>query len=85
MKPANCKYELKSMEVQDVNSLDPSCLDDKRVRFSLAELRANPPPAGVPLNKKELYLSDEDFEKLFKMSISRFLALKDWKRLSLKK
>jgi hypothetical protein len=73
------------METQDVNSLDPTCLDPNRPRFTLAELSKNPPPAGVPLNKKELYLLDEEFEKIFKMKINRFLALKEWKRVLLKK
>jgi hypothetical protein len=51
----------------------------------LADLTKNPPPPGVPLNKKELYLSDAEFEKIFKMKISRFLSLKEMKRNQLKK
>jgi len=37
----------------------------------------NPPPEGVVPNKKELYLTDAEFEKIFKMKLKRFLALKE--------
>lgn len=73
------------MGQQDVNTLDPSTLNPDRPRFPYSELIKNPPPEGVIPSKKELYLSDAEFEKIFKMKLKRFLALKEVKRTQLKK
>lgn len=40
----------------------PPLLSFSRTRFSLAELRKQPPPEGVDPTKLETYLSDEDFK-----------------------
>ena len=60
-------------------------MNPDRPRFPYDKLIENPPPEGVVPNKKELYLSDAEFEKIFKMKLKRFLALKEQKRVELKK
>lgn len=42
-------------------------------------------PAGVKPDKKEAYLPDDEFEKIFKMSRAEFVCLKLWKQQNLKK
>jgi len=42
-------------------------------------------PAGVDPTKKQEYLSPEDFQIAFKMTKDEFNALKDWKKVQLKK
>ena len=73
------------MEIEDINSINPMCLDKDRIRYPYAELISNCILAGVPHNMKEFYLSDEEFSKVFKMDIDKYLALKDWKKIVLKK
>jgi len=36
-------------------------------------------PEGVKRTKKEAYLSDAEFEVVFKMPRAKFLTLKEWK------
>ena len=52
--------------------------------FSLAELKAGVPP-GVDPREKEKYLSDEEFNSVFRMSKAAFSALPKWKQTTLKK
>eukprot|EP00499_Haloplacidia_sp_CaronLabIsolate_P008058 CAMPEP_0196782858 /NCGR_PEP_ID=MMETSP1104-20130614/12172_1 /TAXON_ID=33652 /ORGANISM="Cafeteria sp., Strain Caron Lab Isolate" /LENGTH=839 /DNA_ID=CAMNT_0042153103 /DNA_START=26 /DNA_END=2545 /DNA_ORIENTATION=+ len=42
-------------------------------------------PEGVDPRRKEDYLSDKEFQTVFKMSKGEFAGLKDWKRTALKK
>lgn len=42
-------------------------------------------PRGVDRTKLELYLSDDDFRAVFKMSRASFQSLQPWKKLDLKK
>lgn len=42
-------------------------------------------PKGVNPERKEEYLTDEEFEKVFKMKRSDFLGLKEWRRVDKKK
>ncbi|XP_035662028.1 advillin-like isoform X1 [Branchiostoma floridae] len=53
--------------------------------FSYEELIGEEIPEGVDPTKKELYLSDEDFESVFGMSRDKFNSLAGWKRTGLKK
>lgn len=48
-------------------------------QMSYADLKGIFPP-GVKPDKKEQYLSDEEFESLFKMSKEEFNKLKLWKQ-----
>ncbi|XP_012936181.1 advillin [Aplysia californica] len=50
-----------------------------------SELTKKLPPKGVDPAYKERYLSDEDFQTVFKMSYAQFSSLKQWKQLDLKK
>jgi hypothetical protein len=74
------QYELKIVERQDVNQIDPSILNPERPRYPYEVLKRIPPPEGVIQSKKELYLTDEEFEKVFKMKLKRYLALTEQKR-----
>jgi hypothetical protein len=47
--------------------------------MSYADLKGIFPP-GVKPDKKEQYLSEEEFESLFKMSKEEFNKLKLWKQ-----
>jgi len=42
-------------------------------------------PEGVNPASKETYLSDAQFEEVFKMTKDKFMGLKHWKRKQLKK
>jgi hypothetical protein len=61
-----------------------SYFDPEKTKYSLEELKAKT-AQGVDPSKRELYLSDRDFEALFKMDKAKFAALKDWKKAELKK
>ncbi|XP_015515749.2 supervillin isoform X2 [Neodiprion lecontei] len=50
-----------------------------------AELLQRPLPQGVDPTRLELYLSPEDFEKLFSMTKDVFQGLPAWKQIKLKK
>merc|ERR1712232_627298 len=58
--------------------------DPSSSTYTLAELQGKC-PAGVDAKKKEQYLSDEEFQKVFKMSKDEFAKQKGWKQQSLKK
>jgi len=53
--------------------------------YSLAELQKVPPPQGVDPAKLEAYLSDSDFQEIFKMDKEAFGKLPGWKQVNLKK
>lgn len=55
------------------------------VKYSYKQLKNNDLPDTVDLTKKELYLEDEEFESVFKMSRAEFSALPKWKQLNRKK
>jgi len=59
-------------------------LDPTANRFPLADLQAGAPP-GVDPKNRELYLSDEDFKKAFKMDRATYKIQKEWKQEQLKK
>jgi hypothetical protein len=52
--------------------------------FTYAELQQDPLPPGVNPKKLEMYLSDQDFETVFKMPRSQFIKLPAWKADRLK-
>jgi hypothetical protein len=58
--------------------------DPNKTRFSHAELSAGV-PAGVDPKLKELYLSDAEFQSLFKMDKAAFAKLAAWKKGEVKK
>ncbi|KAN0039091.1 hypothetical protein ACTA71_001285 [Dictyostelium dimigraforme] len=53
--------------------------------YTYEELLADPLPAGVDSTKLDTYLSDEDFEKVFKMTRTEWLKIPAWKREGIKK
>lgn len=52
--------------------------------YSYDVLKQDPLPAGVDASKKEMYLSDDVFLKMFKMDKATFSKLPDWKKKRLK-
>ncbi|XP_064646035.1 villin-1-like isoform X2 [Lineus longissimus] len=75
--------------VQEVNanevlngSSDEGFYDVKK--FSYAELSSGCPD-GCRADQKEIYLTDEEFERVFKVSYSEFLTMQPWKQTQLKK
>jgi len=58
--------------------------EDASVTHSYDDLKKGT-PEGVNPTKKEQYLSEGDFEKVFGMSKAKFNDLKDWKKKDLKK
>ncbi|XP_078345017.1 uncharacterized protein LOC144630533 isoform X1 [Oculina patagonica] len=53
--------------------------------YTLAELQKIPPPQGVDPAKLEEFLSDSDFQEIFKMDKEAFSKLPGWKQVNLKK
>lgn len=58
--------------------------DYTREFYTIDELRQDPLPVGVDPKKLETYLSDKDFETVFKMSREEFLKLPKWRADNLK-
>ncbi|KAL5456970.1 hypothetical protein EMCRGX_G034199 [Ephydatia muelleri] len=56
-----------------------------RTKFTLEELKKRPLPEGVDPAKLEVYLCDEEFDKIFKMSREEFVQQPIWKKTTLKK
>mmetsp|Transcript_4924 Transcript_4924/g.15709 ORF Transcript_4924/g.15709 Transcript_4924/m.15709 type:complete len:847 (+) Transcript_4924:143-2683(+) len=48
-------------------------------------LKADPPPTGIDVTRKEDYLSDADFAAVFKCTRAEYKELKPWKQQQLKK
>ena len=42
-------------------------------------------PEGVDAAKLEMYLTDDDFQKVFALSVDEFQGLPQWKRIQKKK
>ena len=59
-------------------------LDPEDNKFDYEALKGAFPP-GVNPTKKELYLSEENFQTVFGMSAAAFKDLKAWKQNDLKK
>lgn len=59
-------------------------LDCQKHKFKYDELKGQVPLAVNPLIR-ELYLTQEEFQSIFKMSITEYQELKEWKKLKLKK
>jgi len=53
--------------------------------YPLDVLQRTDPPEGVDPTKKEMYLSDEDFQDVFGMSKDDFLTYPQWKRDNMRK
>uniref|UniRef100_A0A0N5AH59 HP domain-containing protein n=1 Tax=Syphacia muris TaxID=451379 RepID=A0A0N5AH59_9BILA len=60
-------------------------LKQRNQKFPLEKVLARDLPKGFDLKRLEQYLTDEDFEKVFKMSRSSFYALPHWKQIKLRK
>lgn len=67
-------------EVQSGEFLDP-----KTNKFTLLQLQNNEAPKNINMARKQDYLSDAEFEQVFKMKPADFEKQKDWKQRDLKK
>ena len=47
--------------------------------YNLEKLTKKPYPKGINISKREAYLTDEDFLKIFKMTKKEFSELKKWR------
>ncbi|XP_066554646.1 supervillin isoform X2 [Amia ocellicauda] len=56
-----------------------------KTQYSIEELQAKPMPEGVDPLRLEIYLSDEDFQKVLEMKRDEFNSLPNWKQINLKK
>lgn len=59
-------------------------LDPKSNKFSYEHLKGQF-PEGIDPTRKEAYLSDEDFTKVFGMPADKFYELKKWKQQELRR
>ncbi|VUZ50459.1 unnamed protein product [Hymenolepis diminuta] len=57
----------------------------EKMKFSLQELQKNPKPPDLDITRLEIYLTNEEFEKVFHMSREAFAELPEWKKLNLKR
>ncbi|KAI8850399.1 hypothetical protein BC829DRAFT_389336 [Chytridium lagenaria] len=57
----------------------------KRETFSVDILLGDKVPENVDVTKLELYLTEDDFEALFKMKKEEYLAIQPWKREKIRK
>lgn len=53
--------------------------------YTYEELCRRPAPAGLDYTALESYLSDAEFEKVFKMTRAQFQELKGWRQADKKK
>eukprot|EP00056_Hartaetosiga_gracilis_P012462 m.198992 g.198992 ORF g.198992 m.198992 type:complete len:666 (-) comp13692_c2_seq2:133-2130(-) len=72
-----------AVEVQDASEALDEWSGNKKYPYTL--LRDGPLPETVDATKKELYLSDEEFETVFSMKREEFNALAKWKQNMKKK
>ena len=82
----------KDSEVVETEEFEPSdprelgdLLDERTRPRTLEEVRERKLPSGCDTKRLEKFLTDEDFEKVFKMRRLEFYALPKWKQTSLKK
>eukprot|EP01092_Planopodium_desertum_P007657 TRINITY_DN3155_c0_g2_i1.p1 TRINITY_DN3155_c0_g2~~TRINITY_DN3155_c0_g2_i1.p1 ORF type:complete len:247 (-),score=17.07 TRINITY_DN3155_c0_g2_i1:73-714(-) len=77
--------ESKKHLVPEFITLEEALKVYSRKEFSYDELLADPLPEGVNPTKLETYLSDEEFEEIFKLSRDEWNKLSDWKKEESKK
>ncbi|CAF3460700.1 unnamed protein product [Rotaria socialis] len=78
-----CSIEGKKLDQKDsvIDMLMRLCPE----QYTIEELRARPLAEGVNTSKIEFYLSDDDFQKEFRMTKDEFYALPHWKQTNIKK
>ncbi|KAE9554411.1 hypothetical protein FO519_002403 [Halicephalobus sp. NKZ332] len=81
--------EFEEVQIEDFEPQKPrelgELLEERTRPRTLEEVRERRLPLGCDTKKLERFLSDEDFEKVFKMSRIEFYALPKWKQTNLKK
>lgn len=73
------------LKQQTLSKFQKQYLDPEENIFPYAELKGKNCPPGVDPTIKELYLSDEEFEKVFAINYDDFCAMSKHKRITLKK
>ncbi|KAG5854812.1 hypothetical protein ANANG_G00041730 [Anguilla anguilla] len=56
-----------------------------KTQYTAEELLAKPLPEGVDPLRLEIYLSDQDFQRVLEMKREEFNSLPNWKQINLKK
>ena len=77
------KDKIASLEIRSQNSKNSKC--KIYLYKDLIFNEDNKYPIGVNISKRETYLSDIEFEEIFKMTKDEFINLKKWKQDKLKK
>ena len=85
---SNVKVE-KKLTIEDTNDKEQN-LDKKELlecevteHYTLEDLQV--PIKGVDWKKREFYLTQEDFQNIFKITLEEYKDLKPWKRMQCKK
>jgi len=76
------KVEAENKEAEKTSENSESSV--KKI-YTYEELTKHPFPKGVPPDRREEFLSDEEFEKVFKMKRVAFNALQSWRKVQKKK
>jgi len=85
LEEAERQKQLKEQKIQEIKMEKGEVfLDPKTNKFPYAELKSSF-PKGVDPVKKELYLSAEEFNKVFGMSVAEYAKLTPFKKKNLKK
>ena len=72
-----------TLKVEEIKKEESKYLNPSSNKFQFEQLKGF--PEGVDPTKKEAYLSNEDFVKVFGMTIEKFYDQKKWKQTEKKK
>jgi len=89
-RPWSCAKYPKAKGVNDYAEIPPQPVEEVlqhylREVYPYQDLLGDTLPPGVDVKKLESYLSDEDFEKVFRMTRQEFDKIPQWKRENLKR
>jgi hypothetical protein len=73
------------VQAQIPSKPSPTYKDPKQHKFSYADLKASKPPEGVDPSCRQVYLSDEEFSKVFGKTEKEFVEMPLWKQTRDKK
>ncbi|XP_071737562.1 villin-2-like isoform X2 [Rutidosis leptorrhynchoides] len=76
----------KDSTTKESDEIEKAC-EDVQTSYSYEQLKAKStnPVTGIDFNKREAYLSPEEFEEIFKMTKEKFYGFPKWKQEVLKK
>lgn len=77
--------DVSNLEKKGTNQNGPSYADPAEKKFPYEDIKGNKRPQEVDPARRELYLSDAEFQTVFGMDLNAFSALPKWKQQNLKK